>query len=70
MRATNTIWFVAKGATKRKTDGKRIRSGSRKQEVDAVSSQKLLRTYQEETAKQRLVIQKARLCETRLLFAV
>lgn len=55
---------------KRKTDGKAIRGGTRKQNGNAVSSAKLLRTYKEETAKQRLVIQKARLCETRLLFVV
>jgi ParB family chromosome partitioning protein len=54
----------------RKTDGKRVRGGSHNHEVDAVSSQKLLRTYQKETARQRLVIQKAKLCETRLLFVV
>jgi ParB family chromosome partitioning protein len=30
----------------------------------------LLKIYQEETARQRLVIQKAKLCETRLLFVV
>lgn len=55
---------------KRKTDGKGIRSAPRSQENKAVSSDRLLRTYQEETARQRLVIQKARLCETRLLFVV
>ncbi len=54
----------------RKTDGKRVRGGTHKHETEAVSSQKLLRTYQNETARQRLVIQKAKLCETRLLFVV
>ena len=55
---------------KRKTDGKGIRGGPRRQNNGAVTSQKLLRTYQEETTRQRLVIQKAKLCETRLLFVV
>lgn len=55
---------------KRKTDGKGIRSGARKENHEAMTSQKLLRAYQEETAKQRIVIQKAKLCETRLLFVV
>jgi len=55
---------------KRKTDGKGLRNGSRKPEVDRVSSEKLLRTYQKETARQRMVIQKANLCETRLMFVV
>jgi len=55
---------------KRKTDGKGLRGGPRKAGAEAVSSDKLLRTYQKETARQRLVIQKARLCETRLMFVM
>ncbi|MBI1248131.1 chromosome partitioning protein ParB [bacterium] len=55
---------------KRKTDGKGLRNGARKPEVDQVSSEKLLRTYQKETARQRMVIQKANLCETRLTFVI
>lgn len=35
-----------------------------------VSADDLLRTYQQETLRQRMVIQKAKICETRLLFAV
>jgi ParB family chromosome partitioning protein len=66
----NRLLAARRLVEKRKTDGKGIRSGSRKQDVDAVSSQKLLRTYQKETARQRLVIQKSKLCETRLLFVV
>lgn len=66
----NRLLAARRLVEKRKTDGKGIRSGSRKQNVDAVSSQKLLRTYQKETARQRLVIQKSKLCETRLLFVV
>ena len=66
----NRLLAARRLVEKRKTDGKGIRSGSRKQSVDAVSSQKLLRTYQKETARQRLVIQKSKLCETRLLFVV
>lgn len=66
----NRLLAARRLVEKRKTDGKGIRSGSRKQKVDAVSSQKLLRTYQKETARQRLVIQKSKLCETRLLFVV
>ena len=54
---------------KRKSDGKTLRGGSRKVN-SKVSSKSLLRTYQNETARQRLVIQKAKLCETRLMFAV
>ena len=54
---------------KRKSDGKTLRGGSRKAR-SKVSSKSLLRTYQKETTRQRLVIQKAKLCETRLMFAV
>ncbi|MBN69905.1 MAG: chromosome partitioning protein ParB [Gimesia sp.] len=55
---------------KRKTDGKGIHTGNKKRNGDTVSSDKLLRAYQDETARQRTIIQKSRLCETRLLFAV
>lgn len=54
---------------KRKSDGKTLRGGSRRT-GSKVSSKSLLKTYQKETARQRLVIQKAKLCETRLMFAV
>ena len=55
---------------KRKTDGKGIHTGNKKRNGDTVSSDKLLRAYQDETSRQRTIIQKSRLCETRLLFAV
>ena len=55
---------------KRRTDGISIRKGSRKTSGSAVSSRNLLRTYQKESARQRLIIQKSKLCETRLLFVV
>jgi ParB family chromosome partitioning protein len=61
---------VRKLAERRKTNGKAIRGGSREHLGGEVSSETLLRTYREETARQRLVIQKARLCETRLLFVI
>ena len=54
---------------KRKKDGKVLRGGARKPNPD-VSSRSLMKTYHKETARQRLVIQKSKLCETRLLFAV
>ncbi len=55
---------------KRRTNGKTLRGGPRKSNGTAVSSKKLLQTYQKETARQRIVIQKSKLCETRLLFVV
>ena len=54
---------------KRQTDGKSLRSGP-KRAKSAVSGKKLLQAYQAESAKQRLVVQKSKLCETRLLFVV
>lgn len=54
---------------KRRSDGKTLRGGTRKRK-NSVSSKNLLDTYQKETARQRLLIQKSKLCETRLLFAV
>lgn len=66
----NKLLAARKLVEKRKTDGKGLQSSSRKKKEDEVSSQELLRVYQEETARQRLVIQKSRLCETRLLFVV
>ncbi len=55
---------------KRRTDGKTLRGGPRKSKGAAVSSKNLLQTYQKESARQRLIIQKSKLCETRLLFVV
>lgn len=54
---------------KRKKDGKMIRGGTRVAPA-GVSSKSILKTYQNETARQRLVIQKSKLWETKLLFAV
>jgi ParB family chromosome partitioning protein len=54
---------------KRKSDGKTLRGGARKRNTK-ISSKSLLQTYQKETSRQRLVIQKAKLCETRLMFAI
>lgn len=54
---------------KRKSDGKSLRGGTRNGHP-SVSSKKLLDTYQQESTRQRVVIQKSKLCETRLLFVV
>lgn len=57
---------------KRRSDGKTIRRGidNRRRNLREVSSEKLLRVYREETARQKLIIQKAKVCETRMLFVV
>ena len=54
---------------KRRLDGKAGHSQAPQAEKK-VSSDDLLRTYQQETMRQRMVIQKAKIGETRLLFAV
>ena len=50
--------------------GKAPRSGPRKQPDKGVSTENLLEVFQTETMKQRMIVQKAKICETRLLFAV
>jgi len=54
----------------RRARGKQSRRGPRKPEEAPVSSDDLLRVFQTETMKQKMVVQKAKICETRLLFAV
>jgi ParB family chromosome partitioning protein len=54
----------------RRAKGKTPRGGPRKPADDEVSANELLKTFQTETMKQRVIIQKAKICETRLLFAV
>ena len=53
----------------RKARGKGIRAGCKHFRSDPVSADALLKTYQEETIRQRMVVQRAKICETRLLFA-
>jgi ParB family chromosome partitioning protein len=55
---------------RRRNKGKRIRSGKRSRPADPVSVETLLRTYQQETVRQKVVVQKAKITETRLLFVV
>jgi ParB family chromosome partitioning protein len=54
----------------RRARGKKPRRGPRKRQDKPVSTEALLKTYQQETMRQKMVIQKAKICETRLLFAV
>jgi hypothetical protein len=51
----------------RRTSGKTIRGGRRRADPE-ISGDALMQTYKRETAKQRLLVQKAKVCETRLLF--
>lgn len=54
----------------RRARGKKPRGGSRKPSDKPVSTETILKTFQQETLRQRMIIQKAKICETRLLFAV
>jgi ParB family chromosome partitioning protein len=54
----------------RRAKGKTSHSGPRKAVDGGVSTEQLLKTFQAETMKQRMIVQKAKICETRLLFAV
>jgi ParB family chromosome partitioning protein len=53
----------------RRNRGKRLGSTQKKAKTDPLSAEELLRTYQAETTRQRMVVQKAKICETRLLLA-
>lgn len=57
---------------RRRLDGKsgRKSKGASEATKKKVSRNELLQTYQKETSRQRMVIQKAKICETRLLFVV
>ncbi len=57
---------------RRRLDGRsgRRANGAPKTAKKKVSRNELLQTYQKETSRQRMVIQKAKICETRLLFVV
>lgn len=63
----NRLLAARRLVEKRKTDGKSTR-GSKRSGSARMSTDKLLRTYQEETTKQRLLLQKAKICEARLTF--
>jgi ParB family chromosome partitioning protein len=54
----------------RRAKGKKQHAGPRKAPAEEVSADSLLKTFQQETLRQRTIIQKAKICETRLLFAV
>lgn len=54
----------------RRARGKKPRCGPHKNNGKPVSTEALLKAFQEETLKQKMMIQKSKICETRLLFAV
>jgi ParB family chromosome partitioning protein len=55
---------------KRRAAGKKPRRGPRPSGERPVSAEAVLKTFQQETVRQKLVVQKAKICETRLVFAV
>ncbi len=63
LRATRLI-------SERRTNGKKPRGGPRTPNGKPVSTEDLLKAFQQETLKQKMIIQKSKICETRLLFAV
>ncbi|WP_437191588.1 ParB/RepB/Spo0J family partition protein [Planctomicrobium sp. SH527] len=53
----------------RRSKGKGLRNGRRSVVAPAVSTAELLKTYQKDTLRQKLIVQRAKVCKTRLLFA-
>ena len=54
----------------RRSRGKKPRGANRKPAVTQVSSEDLLKAFQNETLKQKMIVQRAKIWETRLLFAI
>jgi ParB family chromosome partitioning protein len=54
----------------RRSRGRGLHRGVRTRTNGVVSSEQLLRAYREETNRQKAIVQKAKLCETKLVFAV
>lgn len=53
----------------RRARGKGLRGGKRVSPPSPVTTDDLLRTYQNEAIRQKLTVQRAKVCETRLLFS-
>ncbi|MDB5335984.1 MAG: ParB/RepB/Spo0J family partition protein [Planctomycetaceae bacterium] len=53
---------------KRRSHGKGTRAEKRAPTATPVTTEELLKTYQKETLRQKLTVQRAKVCETRLLF--
>ncbi len=54
----------------RRANGKSLRTGRRPAQPSAVSTDELLKTYHKDTVRQKLIVQRAKICEARLLFVV
>jgi len=54
----------------RRSRGKELHRGVRSRSNGEVSSEQLLKVYRDETNRQKAIVQKAKLCETKLVFTV
>ena len=54
----------------RRSRGKELHRGVRSRTSGEVSSEQLLKAYREETRRQKAIVQKAKFCENKLVFAV
>jgi ParB family chromosome partitioning protein len=54
----------------RKNRGKGLRQGSQKRKVRPISSDMLVRAYQQEVERQQLMIRKAEIAQSRLIFVI
>jgi ParB family chromosome partitioning protein len=54
----------------RRSRGKELHRGVRSRSTGTVSSEQLLKAYREETNRQKGIVQRAKLCETKLIFTV
>ena len=54
----------------RRAKGKKSHGGPRSHVEGEISADELLRKFQADTLKQKMIVQKAKICETRLLFSV
>ena len=54
----------------RRSRGKELHRGVRSRPNGEVSSEQLLKVYRDETNRQKAIVQKAKLCETKLVFTV
>lgn len=64
------LLHARKLAERRKLFGKGLRGGLKGGQHKALSSEAIVRAYKQEAQRQKLMIKKAKLCETRLLFIV
>jgi ParB family chromosome partitioning protein len=56
--------------SQRQNKGKTLRSGIRRKKRGEISANDVVRSYRRETERQKLMIKKAKLCETRLIFII